>query len=137
MGAEIYNVNINLDGFIFEYATKCDFKRNKSDNTVTTFNGDVTTGSLATGATISFEGLVLPKTVKHAIKLEKLMNKKKLKKIVVSGTSFTAGGAPYKRRIIGTGVTVTSDEESWSPTDGTSDSFEVKVDNLIKEFIEP
>ena len=136
MGAEIENVSITIDGVRFGHATKCDIKRNTSDNTVTTWDGDVNIGAINTGATISFERLVFPASVAEMEDIEKLIttNNGRLSEIVCVGDAYLSDGTAYPRRIIGTGVLITSDEESWSPSDGISDSFEVKVNNLTKQF---
>ena len=132
MGAEIFDVEISIDEQIITYATKCDFKRNKDTNTTLTFNGDVTTGAGNSGATISFEGLVFPTDVDDAIALENKITDDNIKTITCTGKSYTAGGVPYRRTIIGSNVTVSTDDESWSPSDGITHSFEVSVDRLEK-----
>ena len=133
MGAEIYEVEISIDKEIITYATKCDFKRNKDTNTTLTFNGDVTTGAGNTGATISFEGLVFPKDVDSARKLEDKILDDNIQSISCTGISYTANGDAYRRTITGSNVTVTTDDESWSPSDGITQSFEVSVDQLVKK----
>ena len=45
MGAEIFDVEINLDGVLILYATKVSSKKNKDTSTTLTFNGDVSTGA--------------------------------------------------------------------------------------------
>ena len=52
MGAEIFDVEINLDGVLILYATKVSSKKNKDTSTTLTFNGDVSTGAKNTGGTI-------------------------------------------------------------------------------------
>ena len=134
MGAEIFDVAIKIDKKVpILYATKCEFKRNKDTNTTLTFNGDVTTGADNTGATISFEGLKFPKDIDEALKLEEKLESNNIKTIVCAGTSYTRGGQAYKRVITGSRVTITTDDESWSPSDGLTHSFEVSVDKLKKE----
>ena len=132
MGAEIYNVKILLDDVEMLYATKCEFKKNKDNNTTVTFQGDVTTGARNTGATISLEGLVFPTDLNKALDLQEKLESGDIKVITCSGKSFTGGGVAYRRTITGSGVTITSDEESWSPTDGISSTLEFKVDTLTR-----
>ena len=70
MGAEIFDVEILIDDVKMLYATKCDFQKNKDNNTTVTFQGDVTTGARNTGATISLEGLSFPQTLEEALSLQ-------------------------------------------------------------------
>ena len=107
-------------------------KKNKDSTTKNTFNGDVTTSSKNTGGTISIEGLYFPTDVGQAIDLENKLNSDDIKVITCSGTSFTASGDPYRKIVIGSGVTITSDEEDWAPSDGISAKLEMKVDNLTR-----
>ena len=132
MGAEIYDVEINLDGVLILYATKLGFKKNKDSSTTNTFNGDITTTSKNTGGTISIEGLYFPTDIDQAIALENKLESDDIKVITCSGTSNTAGGDPYRKIIIGSGVTVTSDDEDWAPSDGIIAKLELKVDNLTR-----
>lgn len=142
MGAEVFDVEVALDAVDRNtgsslaqkilYATKLDFKRNKDNNTTLTFNGDVTTGAANTGATISLEGLVFPANVDEARQLEDILIDGHILTITCSGTSYTQAGDPYRRIIIGNGVTITSDEESWAPSDGISSKLELSVDNFTK-----
>lgn len=132
MGAEIYDVEINLDGVMILYATKVSSKKNKDTKTTLTFNGDVTTGAKNTGGTISIEGLYFPTDLDEAISLEQKLNEDNIKVITCSGTSYTAGGDPYRKSIIGSGVTITSDEDEWSPSDGIGQKLEVAVNNLTR-----
>lgn len=137
MGAEIYDVKILLDDVEMIHATKCDFKKNKDNNTTVTFQGDVTTGARNTGATISLEGLVFPTDLNKALDLQEKLESGDIKVITCSGKSFTGGGVAYRRTITGSGVTITSDEESWSPTDGIGSTLEFKVDTLTRLKPEP
>lgn len=132
MGAEIFDVEINLDGVLILYATKVSSKKNKDTKTTLTFNGDVSTGAKNTGGTISIEGLYFPTDLDEAIALENKLNDDNIKVITCSGTSYTAGGDPYRRSIIGSGVTITSDEDEWSPSDGISQKLELAVNNLTR-----
>ena len=132
MGAEIFKVSILLDDVEMLYATKCEFKKNTDNNTTVTFNGDVTTGAKNTGATISLEGLSYPTDLDEALLLQEKLEEGKIDTITCSGTSYTFGGLPYRRTITGSGVTITSDEESWSPTDGVTSTLEFKVDTLTR-----
>ena len=134
MGAEIFDVEINLDGVLLLYATKVSSKKNNDSNVKNTFNGDVTIGAMNTGGTISIEGLHYPTDVEQAILLENLLDNEKIKTVVCAGTGYTAGGDPYRRTIIGTDVTVTSDEDDWSVSDGVSQKLEFKVNNLRRAY---
>ena len=130
MGAEIFNVEINLDGQIICYATKVSSKKNKDTSTTLTFNGDISTGAKNTGGTISIEGLYYPHNLDEAIALENKLNEDNISVITCSGDSYTAEGVKYRRTIIGNGVTVTSDEDDWSPSDGISQKLEFAVNEL-------
>ena len=132
MGAEIFDVEINLDGVLVLYGTKVSNKKNKDSKTNLTFNGDVNTGAKNTGGTISVEGLYFPTDLDQAIQLENKLNSNDIKVITCSGTSYTAGGDPYRKVIIGSGVTITSDEEDWAPSDGISAKLEMSVDKLTR-----
>lgn len=132
MGAEIFDVEINLDGVLILYATKVSSKKNKDTNTTLTFNGDINTGAKNTGGTISIEGLYFPSDLDQAIDLENKLNASDIKVVTCSGTSYTASGDPYRRSIIGSGVTVTSDEDEWSPSEGISQKLELAVNKLTR-----
>ena len=132
MGAEIYDVEINLDGVLILYATKVSNKKNKDTSTTLTFQGDVTTSAGNTGGTISIEGLYFPTDLDQAIALENKLNSNDIKVVTCSGTSYTATGDPYRRSVIGSGVTVTSDEDEWSPSDGISQKLELAVNKLTR-----
>lgn len=133
MGAEIFDVEINIDGVIIMYATKVSSKKNKDNSTTLTFDGDVTTGAKNTGGTISIEGLYFPTDLEQAIALENKLNSNDIKVVTCSGTSYTAGGDAYRRVIIGNGVTVTSDEDEWSPSDAMTQKLELAVNNLTRQ----
>jgi len=140
MGAEIFDVEINIDGVAILYATSVSSSKNKDTNTTLTFNGDVNTSSANTGGTISVEGLYWPTDIEKAIALENKLNgidsdgnPQTIETITCSGTSYTAGGDPYTRQIIGTGVTVNTDDEDWSPSDGITNSLEFAVNKLQKK----
>ena len=139
MGAEIFDVEIKIDDVSVVYATKVSSSKNKDTNTTLTFNGDVSTSAGNTGGTISVEGLYFPSSVQDAIDLENKLNEvdaegnpSKIQTVTCTGTSYTAEQVPYTRTIIGTGVTVTSDEDEWSPSDGISQTLEFAVDNLTR-----
>lgn len=134
MGAEIFDVEINLDGVLLLYATKVSSKKNNDSNKKTTFNGDVTIGAMNTGGTISIEGLYYPTDVQQAILLEEMLDNEKIKVVTCSGTAYTAGGDPYRRSLIGTDVTVTSDEDDWSPSDGVTQKLEFTVNKLVRQI---
>ena len=144
MGAEIFDVAISLatsDNQKVDvlYATKVSSKKNKDTSTTLTFQGDVSTGAKNTGGTISIEGLYFPTTVEDATKLENILNGGDLNHpiaittVTCSGTSYTANGEPYRRIIIGNGVTVTSDEDEWSPSDAMTQKLELAVDKLTRQ----
>ena len=133
MGAEIFDVEINLDGQLILYATKVSSKKNKDTNTTLTFNGDINTSAANTGGTISIEGLYFPQSVADSIALENKLNDNNIQSITCSGTSYTAAGDPYRRFIIGTGVTITSDEHEWSPSDGITQKLELAVNTLKRD----
>lgn len=133
MGAEVFDVEINLDGVLILYGTKISVKKNKDSSTTNTFNGDITTSSKNTGGTISIEGLYFPTDIDQAIELENKLESDDIKVITCSGTSYTAGGDPYRKIVIGSGVTITSDDEDWAPSDGISAKLEMKVDNLTRD----
>lgn len=133
MGAEIFDVEINLDGVLVLYATKVSSKKNKDNSTTLTFQGDVTTAGANTGGTISIEGLYFPTDLDQAIALENKLNSSDIKVVTCSGTSYTANGDPYRRTLIGSGVTVTSDEDEWSPSDAMTQKLELAVDQLTRQ----
>ena len=132
MGAELYDVEINLDGVLILYATKVSSKKNKDSSSTLTFNGDVVTSAKNTGGTISIEGLYFPTDIDQAIALENKLNADDIKVVTCSGSSYTATGDPYRRTIIGSGVTISSDEDDWSPSDGISQKLELTVNQLTK-----
>ena len=133
MGAEIFDVEVNLDGVIILYATKISSKKNKDTGTTLTFNGDVNTSAKNTGGTISVEGLYWPNSLEEAVALEEKLEDSHLKTITCTGTAYTAAGDQYTRTIIGNEVTVTSDEDEWSPSDGISQKLEFSVNKLIRK----
>ena len=65
--------------------------------------------------------------------LENKLNDGNIKVITCSGTSYTANGDPYRRTIIGSGVTITSDEDEWSPSDAMTQKLELAVDRLTRQ----
>ncbi|AMK16324.1 hypothetical protein [Methanobrevibacter olleyae] len=130
MGAEIFDVEINLDGVLILYGTKVSSKKNKESSNKTTFNGDVTIGANNTGGSISIENLYWPTDIDESLLLENKLDSNNIKVITCTGTSYTANGDPYRRVITGSHVTITSDEEEWSPTDGISKKIECTVNVL-------
>ena len=131
MGAEIFDVEINFDGVVIAYATKVSSKKNKYNNTTLTFNGDVTTSGKNTGGTISIERLVFPTNVDDVVLLENKLDEAYLKVLTCTGVSYTKDGQKYQRTITGTEVTITSDEEEWSPSDGITHKMECSVNSLV------
>ena len=134
MGSEIYDVKITLgnddDNIVLAYATKVSSKKNKETGTKLTFDGDVNTSAKNTGGTISIERLAWPSDVAEAIRLENLLESENIKTVVCSGRAYTANGDPYTKQIIGTQVTITSDEDEWSPSDGVTQKLELAVNHL-------
>lgn len=134
MGSEIYDVKITIgndnDNLVLAYATKVSSKKNKDSSTTLTFDGDVNTSAKNTGGTISIERLAWPATVEEAVRLEDLLEDDIIKTIVCSGTAYTVNGDRYTKQIIGTNVTVTSDEEEWGPSDGVTQKLELAVNKL-------
>lgn len=138
MGAEIYDVEITLEAenpksTVIVYATKVSSSKNKDSSTKLTFNGDVTLGGKNTGGTISIENIYWPQDLDKALELENMLEADFIKAITCVGKGYTRNGTPYKRVITGTEVTITSDEEEWSPSDGISSSLEVSVNTLKRE----
>lgn len=139
MGSEIYDVKVtignNEDNVVLAYATKVSSKKNKDTSTTLTFDGDVNTSAKNTGGTISIERLAWPASVEEAIRLEEILEADLIKSVVCSGRAYTANGDPYVKRIVGTNVTVTSDEDEWSPSDGVTQKLELGV-NTLQRFNE-
>lgn len=138
MGAEIHDVTITLEAenpksTVIVYATKVSSQKNKDNSTKLTFQGDVTLGGKNTGGTISIENIYWPEDLDKALELENMLNADFIKVITCVGNGYTRNGTPYKRVITGTEVTITSDEEEWSPSDGISSSLEVSVNKLKRE----
>lgn len=134
MGSEIHDVKITIgndtDSVVLAYATKVSSKKNKDTNSTLTFDGDVNTSGANTGGTISIERLAWPESVEEAVRLENLLEADLIKSITCSGRAYTANGVPYRKEIIGTNVTVTSDEDEWSPSDGVTQKLELAVNQL-------
>lgn len=134
MGSEIYDVKVTIgnddDNIVLAYANKVTSKKNKDTNTTLTFDGDVNTSAKNTGGTISIERLAWPASVEEAVRLESLLEADIIKSVTCSGTSYTANGDQYNKQIIGTNVTITSDEEEWSPSDGVTQKLELSVNKL-------
>jgi len=137
MGSEIYDVKITIgndnDSIVLAYATKVSSKKNKDTSTTLTFDGDVNTSAKNTGGTISIERLAWPQSVDEAKRLEALLEADMIKSVVCSGRAYTANGDPYMKRIIGSNVTVTSDEDEWSPSDGVTQKLELAVNRLERQ----
>ena len=137
MGSEIYDVKITIgtatDSVVLAYATKVTNKKNKDTSTTLTFDGDVNTSAKNTGGTISIERLAWPKDVEEAKLLENILESDLIKTIVCSGTAYTVNGDMYTKQVIGTNVTVTSDEDEWSPSDGVTQKLEVAVNRLERK----
>lgn len=137
MGSEIYDVKITIgndsDNLVLAYATKVSSKKNKDTKTTLTFDGDVNTSAKNTGGTISIERLSWPSSVEEAVRLESLLEADLIKSITCSGRAYTANGDAYIKQIIGTNVTVTSDEEEWSPSDGVTQKLELSVNRLQRK----
>ena len=134
MGSEIYDVKVtitsNSGSVELLYATKVSSKKNKDTSTTLTFDGDVNTSAKNTGGTISIERLAWPRSVEEAILLEEILEDDIIKSVVCSGRAYTANGAQYNKQVIGTNVTITSDEDEWSPSDGITQKLELAVDRL-------
>ena len=134
MGSEIYDVKVTIgndrSNVVLAYATKVSSKKNKDSSTTLTFDGDVNTSAKNTGGTISIERLAWPATVEEAVRLESLLESDIIKSVVCSGRAYTANGDEYIKKIIGTNVTVTSDEDEWSPSDGVTQKLELAVNKL-------
>ena len=134
MGSEIYDVKVTIgndeDSIVLAYATKVSSKKNKDTSTTLTFDGDVNTSAKNTGGTISIERLAWPATIDEAVRLEELLESDLIKSVTCSGRAYTANGDPYTKQIIGTNVTVTSDEDEWSPSDGVTQKLELAVNRL-------
>lgn len=133
MGAEIFGVEVNIDGVIVAYATKVTAKKNKDTNTTLTFDGDVNTMAPNTGGTISIEGLYWPQSLSEAVNLEEKLESNNITNITCTGKSYTANGDLYRKTIIGTQVIVTSDEDEWSPSDGITQKLEFAVNGLERQ----
>lgn len=134
MGSEIYDVKITIgnddDNVVLAYATKVSSKKNKDTSTTLTFNGDVNTSAKNTGGTISIERLAWPASVDESVRLENLLEADIIKTVTCTGRAYTANGDSYIKQIIGTNVTITSDEEEWSPSDGVTQKLELAVNKL-------
>lgn len=138
MGSEIYDVKVTLIGnddsmVVVSYATKVSSKKNKDTSTTLTFDGDVNTSAKNTGGTISIERLAWPQDVDEAIRLESLLESENIKSVVCSGRAYTVNGESYDKKTIGTNVTVTSDEDEWSPSDGVTQKLELAVNKLERQ----
>jgi len=134
MGSEIFDVKITIgnddDNVVLAYATKVSSKKNKDSSTTLTFDGDVNTSAKNTGGTISIERLAWPASVEEAVRLESILEADVIKSVTCSGRAYTANGDAYTKQIIGTNVTVTSDEDEWSPSDGVTQKLELSVNKL-------
>ena len=45
MGAELFDVQVNIDGVLLKYGTKVSYEKNRDTSTTNTFDGDVTTNA--------------------------------------------------------------------------------------------
>ena len=133
MGAEIFDVEVNLDGILINYGQKVTSKKNKSNKMQDTFNGDVSVSGKNTGGTISFEGLVWPTNLEDQIALEEKLESNQIKTVTIKGTAYTTAGDAYTKMVIGNQVTVTNDEDEWTPTEGVSQKLEFAVNQLIRK----
>jgi len=135
MGSEIYDVKVTIgtadQSVVLAYATKVSSKKNKDTSTTLTFDGDVNTSAKNTGGTISIERLAWPQNVEEAKLLEEILESDLIKTIICSGRAYTVNGDSYRKEIVGTSVTVTSDEDEWSPSDGVTQKLELAV-NVLK-----
>lgn len=134
MGSEIYDVKVTIGtgnaSVVLAYATKVSSKKNKDASTTLTFDGDVNTSAKNTGGTISIERLAWPNDVEQAVLLEEILESDLIKTVTCSGRAYTVNGEMYTKQIIGTNVTVTSDEDEWSPSDGVTQKLELAVNKL-------
>ena len=130
MSAELFDVQVNIDGVLLKYGTKVSYEKNRDTSTTNTFDGDVTTNANNTGGTISFEGLVLPTDVEDAIRLEEMLDNNNIKVVTIVGTSYTGNGDPYRKTVIGTNATVNSDSQEFSTSDASTMSLEFGVNTL-------
>lgn len=135
MGSEIYDVKVTIgtadQSVVLAYATKVSSKKNKDTSTTLTFDGDVNTSAKNTGGTISIERLAWPTNVDEARLLEDILEAELIKTVVCSGKAYDVNGNMYIKQITGTNVTVTSDEDEWSPSDGVTQKLELAV-NVLK-----
>ena len=88
------------------------------------------TSAKNTGGTISIERLAWPNDVEQAVLLEEILESDLIKTVTCSGRAYTVNGEMYTKQIIGTNVTVTSDEDEWSPSDGVTQKLELAVNKL-------
>ena len=134
MGSEIYDVKVTIgtatNSVVLAYATKVSSKKNKDTSTTLTFDGDVNTSAKNTGGTISIERLAWPTDVNEAILLEEILESDLIKSVTCTGRAYTVNGDVYTKQVIGTNVTVTSDEDEWSPSDGVTQKLELAVNRL-------
>ena len=134
MGSEIYDVKVTIgtddSNVVLAYATKVTNKKNKDTSTTLTFDGDVNTSAKNTGGTITLERLAWPTDVNEAILLEEILESDLIKTVTCTGRAYTVNGDVYTKQVIGTNVTVTSDEDEWSPSDGVTQKLELAVNRL-------
>ena len=134
MGSEIYDVKVTIgtddSNVVLAYATKVSNKKNKDTSTTLTFDGDVNTSAKNTGGTITIERLAWPTDVNEAILLEEILESDLIKSVTCTGRAYTVNGDVYTKQVIGTNVTVTSDEDEWSPSDGVTQKLELAVNRL-------
>ena len=134
MGSEIYDVKVTIgtddSNVVLAYATKVSNKKNKDTSTTLTFDVDVNTSAKNTGGTITIERLAWPTDVNEAILLEEILESDLIKTVTCTGRAYTVNGDVYTKQVIGTNVTVTSDEDEWSPSDGVTQKLELAVNRL-------
>jgi hypothetical protein len=124
---------IYIGDLVLEYADKATVKKEKKVNTRNTLGGTLNTGTYTTGATISVDTVLLPKTLQEVTRLEEIMDAGYIDQIVITGTAYMLDGTPYKRTITGLRATVATDDEEWNPDDGIVPSLEFNVDIIEKE----
>ena len=49
MSAELFDVQVNIDGLLLKYGTKVSYDKNRDSSTTNTFDGDVNTIAKNTG----------------------------------------------------------------------------------------
>lgn len=124
---------VYIGDLALEYTDKATIKKNKKVNTRETLGGTLNTGTFTTGATISIDMVLLPKTLQEVQHFEEIMDAGYIDQIVITGTAYMLDGTPYKRTVTGLRATVATDDEEWNPDDGIVPSLEFNVDIIEKE----